>query len=164
LLVEIDRLNATLTWKHRTAPGVYQATEDVSTYTVTAEPTDPSAAPTDLSATTMSADQIDLGRTDNADNEASFEVERSTDGSDGPFSPLTSLPVDTTAYPDAGLDAGTKYCYRVRATNTGGPSACSSVACAVTETYLTYLALVSTAGSSTFSHSQERPRDTARSR
>ncbi len=33
LLVEVDGLNVTLTWKHRVSPGVYQATGDVFSYT-----------------------------------------------------------------------------------------------------------------------------------
>jgi hypothetical protein len=34
VLVEIDGPDATLTWKHRTAPGVYETGGDVFTYTV----------------------------------------------------------------------------------------------------------------------------------
>jgi len=34
VLVEINGLNVTLTWKHRTAAGVYESTEDIFTYTV----------------------------------------------------------------------------------------------------------------------------------
>lgn len=54
VLVEIDGLNATLTWKHRTAPGVYEATGEVFTYTVIPEPTKEWTAYIDLNAYTGS--------------------------------------------------------------------------------------------------------------
>ena len=142
VLVEIDGLNATLTWKHRAAPGVYQTAGDVFTYTVILEPPVPPAAPTGLTATAISASRIDLDWTDNADNEANFEIERSTDGSGGPFSLLDTVSANTTTYQDTGLSAETGYCYRVRAVNAAGPSAFTDVACTTTEIYVTYLALV----------------------
>ncbi len=74
-----------------------------------AVPTESPLAPTDLSATAVSPSQIDLSWTDNADNEADFEIERSTDGSGGPFSLLDTVPANTTAYPDTGLDAESEY-------------------------------------------------------
>ena len=40
------------------------------------------AAPTGLTATAAACDQIDLGWTDNADNETSFKIERSDNGVD----------------------------------------------------------------------------------
>ena len=47
----------------------------------------PPAAPAALTATAISYARIDLTWTDNADNEASFEIERSTTGSGGPLQP-----------------------------------------------------------------------------
>ena len=55
--------------------------------------------------------------TDNADNEAAFEIERSVTGSGGPFSPLVTVGANITAYTDANLASLTEYCYRVRAIN-----------------------------------------------
>ncbi len=48
-------------------------------------PNTPPAAPSALTATAAAYNQINLTWSDNADNEASFEIERSTTGSGGPF-------------------------------------------------------------------------------
>ena len=91
------------------------------------------AAPTGLSATTASHAQIDLAWTDNADNETNFEVERSTTGSGGPFSPLITLPANAESHSDLGLTPGQEYCYQVRATNAAGESDYTSVQCDTTD-------------------------------
>jgi len=96
-------------------------------------PPAPPAAPSDLSASVTSHSQIDLTWTDNSDNETGFEIERSTTGAGGPFSPLTTLAANVTTYSNTELDPSTEYCYRVRATNGGGESNYSNVDCATTE-------------------------------
>ena len=90
------------------------------------------ADPTSLSATPISSAQIDVSWTDNANNETSYEVERSTTGAGGPFSPLITLPANATGYSNLGLTASTEYCYRVRAVNNVGPSNYAGPACATT--------------------------------
>jgi len=95
-------------------------------------PTEPPEAPSDLSATVISYAQINLEWTDNANNESGFEIERSTDGSGGPFTLLDTVGANTTTYADTGLIAESEYCYRVRAINVVGESDYTSVACEVT--------------------------------
>ncbi len=85
--------------------------------------------PTDLVATAVSSSQIDLIWTDNANNEESYEIERSTTGSSGPFNLLATLPADSASYSDTDLDPETEYCYRVYAENILGPSGYSNTAC-----------------------------------
>jgi len=92
----------------------------------------PPAAPTDLVAAAVSYAQIDLVWTDASDNELSFEIERSTDGSGGPFDPLVTLPAGTTSYEDHYLSPDDEYCYRVRAANAAGESDWCAVACETT--------------------------------
>lgn len=88
------------------------------------------AAPSALVATAASASQINLAWADNANNESSFRVERSTDGNS--FSLLATLNANTSSYSSTGLAASTRYFYRVRALNAGGVSAPSAIAGAVT--------------------------------
>jgi hypothetical protein len=96
----------------------------------TPQPTPP-AAPSGLGAAAAGSDRIDLSWSDNANDETSFEVERSTDGSN--FSPLTSRPANVSSYSDTGLQPNTTYWYRVRATNSVGASGWSNTASATTQ-------------------------------
>ncbi len=91
----------------------------------------PPAAPTGLSATTVSSSAIDLGWADNADDEYGFEIERSTDGVN--WSLIDTTGSDVTSYNDNGLDAATTYYYRVRAFNGSGSSGYSNVTSATTD-------------------------------
>jgi hypothetical protein len=89
------------------------------------------AAPTNLSATSVSNSQIDLKWTDKVTNEAAYVVERSTNGST--WTVLTStLATNTTSYRTSGLSASTTYYFRVKATNSFGSSPYSNVANATT--------------------------------
>ena len=96
------------------------------------QPTQPPAAPTTLSAVATSYAHIDLTWTDNADNESGFEIERSTTGSGGTFSLLTTVPANTETYANIGLTGNSEYCYRVRAVNSAGNSTYSNVDCETT--------------------------------
>jgi|GEM_PF-6532653 len=90
-------------------------------------------APSGLTATAMSAIQINLGWTDNSANEAAFEIERSTAGAGGPFTLRATVTANTVAYSDTGLTSVTPFWYRVRAVNGAGGSSYSEVATATTQ-------------------------------
>jgi hypothetical protein len=90
----------------------------------------PPAAPSGLTATTVSQSQIDLDWLDNSADETGFDIERSLDGT--AFGPLTSVGTNVTSFPDTGLSAATTYFYRVRAVNGAGSSAFSNTASATT--------------------------------
>jgi fibronectin type 3 domain-containing protein len=88
------------------------------------------AVPSNLTASAAGATQIDLTWTDNSGGQAQFVVERQVAG--GAFAELTVLPVGTTSFSDVGLLPATTYTYMVFATNSGGDSAESNAAGAVT--------------------------------
>ena len=119
-----------------TADGSLQGTDwtwaGPAPFDIVVDPQDPPAAPTNLTATASSAYSIDLDWSDNADNEQSYEVERSESGAGGPFAPLAVLAQNTTSYEDTSLNPETEYCYRVRATNSIGESAWTTPQCETT--------------------------------
>lgn len=95
-------------------------------------------APSNLTATVVSLDQVKLAWRDNSTGESGFEVHRSTTGQTGEFT--LAAPGRTAAnvasYSDVGRTPGTEYCYKVQAFKTTGKqtsySGFSSVACATT--------------------------------
>ena len=90
----------------------------------------PPMAPTGLVATLVSNDQVNLSWTDQASDETSIVVDRSTDGLN--WSSIASLPPDSESYGDASLAPGQQYSYRVWASNNGGASSYSNVATVTT--------------------------------
>lgn len=95
-----------------------------ATLTVTLEGDPPAtvpSAPTDLVASPIDTTSIRLTWTDVATNEEGYTVERWVGA--GPWTPVASLPADTTTYVDSGLTQGTTYNYRLRAFNAAGTSA-----------------------------------------
>jgi titin len=106
--------------------------EDRSDWSNTATATTPApiASPTDLTATAVSAWQIDLTWKDPADNETGFRIERSTDGTT--FEEIVTVGANVTSFTVAILVPETKYYFRVRAANTTGASAYSNTASATT--------------------------------
>ena len=98
--------------------------------TTAAPSVQPPAAPTNLAATTVSFNKIDLSWA-GAPGATSYKIERSTNG--GAFVQIATG-VAGTAYRDSGLSPNTTYTYRVRATNAGGDSAYSNTASATTAT------------------------------
>jgi len=98
----------------------------------------PPAAPSNPSATAVSASAIDLAWKDNAVDEETFEVKRSTSGDAGPFSPRSVLPAGAETYRDNGLEEESEYCYRVQAVNAAGSSAFTDAVCATTPSAPTY--------------------------
>ncbi|HAK76122.1 MAG TPA: hypothetical protein DCM71_04255 [Runella sp.] len=87
-------------------------------------------SPTELSLTVVSSSQIDLKWLDNSDNETGFEIERGLDGVN--FSKIADVSANVTSYSDKGLNASTKYFYRIRAKNTAGVSDASPMKDATT--------------------------------
>jgi acid phosphatase type 7 len=90
----------------------------------------PPKAPSRLGATAAGSTRINLAWTDNADNEAGFAVERSTDGVS--FAQHGTAGVNATSYTDATAQASRTYWFRVRAINGVGPSGWSNVASVTT--------------------------------
>ena len=74
----------------------------------------PPAAPTDLTATAVSQNQIDLAWIDNAADETAYRVERSPDGATL-WAEVAVLTENSTSYSDIDLACGTDYFYQVRA-------------------------------------------------
>ncbi|MGD0649829.1 MAG: fibronectin type III domain-containing protein [Verrucomicrobiia bacterium] len=91
-------------------------------------------APTNLAATAVSTNQINLSWTDNSNNETGFKVERALDngGIPGPWTQIATVGANITSYSDTGVSADTRYWYRVRAYKNGGDSAYSNQASATT--------------------------------
>jgi GDSL-like Lipase/Acylhydrolase family/Secretion system C-terminal sorting domain/Fibronectin type III domain len=88
-------------------------------------------APTNLTASTLSATSIVLNWTDASTNETGFQIERSlTDGSG--FSLVATTAANTTTYISAGLTSGKQYFYRIRSTNGAGSSGYATVVTATT--------------------------------
>lgn len=85
------------------------------------------AAPSSLTATAVSASQINLAWTDNSSDETGFEVERSANGSTG-WTNITTTAANATSYSNTGLSASTAYYYRVRAVNSYGNSSYTTTA------------------------------------
>src|ERR1700732_2742224 len=85
---------------------------------------------TNLNATAVSSSQIKLSWTDNSNNETTFKIERSRDGTT--FVQKDVAGANVTAYTDSGRQAATNYYYRVRAYNSGGNSGYSNTATATT--------------------------------
>ncbi len=89
------------------------------------------AAPTNLSATALSAGQVKLLWTRNSTNEAGFFIERSIDNTT--FTQVGLADAGATSFVDSnGLSPSTTYSYRVRAFNSVGNSAYTNVAGTVT--------------------------------
>jgi hypothetical protein len=94
------------------------------------EVTEPPVAPTVLTATTVSHNQINLSWSDNADNETGFRIDRSPDQIS--WVQIAQLSLNTTSHSDMGLSSDTTYYYRARAFNTAGESSNTNIASATT--------------------------------
>jgi hypothetical protein len=90
----------------------------------------PPTAPIGLTATTISASQIDLTWTDTSSSETGFKIQRKT--GTGLFATIATVGANVTSYSSIGLTSGTTYNYQVIATNSGGDSSPSNQAAATT--------------------------------
>jgi hypothetical protein len=91
----------------------------------------PPADPTNLVATAISGNQVDLTWTDNAINETGFRIERALGGS-GAFSSVGTVGLNVTTFSDTTANPVTTYDYRVFAVNIAGDSLPSNIATATT--------------------------------
>jgi hypothetical protein len=103
-----------------------------SAYSNTAEATTPvaqtlPAAPSGLIGTAVSASQVNLSWTDNANNESGFKIERCQGNGCTAFAQITQVGANVTTFNNTGLAANTRYRYRVRAFNAVGNSAYSNI-------------------------------------
>jgi len=101
----------------------------MSTDVIVPEPQAP-AAPTGLTATAVSINQIRLDWTDNATDETQFLIERKI--GNGAFSDFGAVAANVTTYDAVALNAGTQYTFRVRARNDVGSSPYTNTAAATT--------------------------------
>ena len=90
----------------------------------------PPAAPTNLTATTLSTTEIQLLWNDNSNNESSFRVELREQG--GTFQEIGSVAANSIGANVTSLAPATTYDFRVRARNANGSSAYSNIATATT--------------------------------
>jgi len=95
--------------------------------------TTPPARPTNLTATAVNAETIELSWTDNTAIEDGYEVHRAASSS-GPYSLLADLPPNAISYRDTGLIGEQTYSYRICAKKDGGCSDFSNDASVVLAT------------------------------
>ena len=95
-------------------------------------PSTPPAAPSNLSASTVSSSQIDLTWNDNSIDEDEFLIERCQGSGCSGFSQIDTAGAGVTNYSNMSLTALTNYTYRVLASNTAGPSGPSNTDSATT--------------------------------
>jgi fibronectin type 3 domain-containing protein len=93
-------------------------------------PTNPPAAPSNLTATAISSTQINLTWRANSNDQNGFYIEDSTDGVN--FTQVATASSNATSFSITGLQAFTLYTFRVRAFNTVGTSTYSDPASAAT--------------------------------
>lgn len=88
--------------------------------------------PTNLKVTGVTKNSVRLAWTDNSDNETNFVLERCAGAGCSNFAAVATLPANTVTYLNSGLKRRTSYSYRVKATNSAGPSAYSNAVSATT--------------------------------
>jgi FtsP/CotA-like multicopper oxidase with cupredoxin domain len=93
---------------------------------------DPPSAPSDLSATAVSSNRINLAWIDTSDDETGFVIDRSDDGVN--YASVVTVGADATSYSDTDLTSNTQYWYQVAAVNGGVKSDYSAPASATTQT------------------------------
>jgi hypothetical protein len=96
------------------SPGNGTTSDNSNVASGTTLPTTPSA-PTNLTATVVSFNEIDLVWTDNAQSATGYVVEQSLDGLT--WTPIATLSGNATSYQNVGLSGSTGYQYQVFAVN-----------------------------------------------
>jgi PKD repeat protein len=141
---EVDnalKTNATtgkITWNdpYASKPPAPPPGQDYLLYTgfISATPPAAPAAPTNLTATSPTFEEIDLAWTDNATNENAFRIERCQDAGAvcTAFVQIASVGANQSSYSDLTVTGSATYRYRVLAYNSGGNSDYSNVASATT--------------------------------
>jgi len=109
-----------------TARAVYATDLAVTSAPVSVNVVSPPSAPTGLTATAVSTNQINLAWAAGSVNHTGFVIERSLNGSS--YTQIATTGAATLTYASTGLSANTLYYYRVRATNAFGASSYSTVA------------------------------------
>ncbi len=97
-----------------------------------ADITTPPAAPSGLVAAGVNASQINLNWTDNSTNESGFKIDQSTSSDFSTGVTTTTVGPNVNYYSATGLSSSSTYYFRVRATNSGGDSANTATASAMT--------------------------------
>jgi hypothetical protein len=122
--LKVDATDAQITFQEITRSG-----QLIDSFTLNASTTAP-LSPSDLTASPISARQVDLTWSDNSGDESGFRLERSAAGV--AFQTIAMLGPGVTRYSDLDLTGGTHYAYRVESFNTAGDSAQPSDATVVT--------------------------------
>jgi predicted phage tail protein len=121
-------LKASTTYRYRVrafnAAGTSAYSNTVTTRTVKPK------APSTLTASAVSASQINLSWRDTSNNESGFRIERRI--GTGTWSQIATTGPNVTSFASTGLKSRTTYGYRVRAFNGIGTSAYSNTASATT--------------------------------
>jgi predicted phosphodiesterase len=126
----------------------------IDTYTVGQPPPAAPAAPGSLTASAAGSSQINLGWTDNANNEDGVQIERCVGTGCTDFAQIAQVGTGVTTYNNTELAASTTYRYRVRAFNGNGNSGYSNVAEAVTPAAASIPADPTNLGSGALSNNQ----------
>jgi acid phosphatase type 7 len=90
------------------------------------------AAPSNLVATAVSSNRVNLSWTDNSGDESGFRIERCKNPNCTNFAQITQVGAGVTTFADTTVSKNTAYNYRVRAFNAAGNSAYSNTASAKT--------------------------------
>jgi hypothetical protein len=85
------------------------------------------SAPSDLTATAVSMNHVDLEWMDNSTTELEFEIERCQGASCSNFAKIATAPASTETFADTTVVQSTTYRYRVRAVNDTEQSAYSNI-------------------------------------
>ncbi len=120
LRLHLDDLDGDFSYDHGDWAGAYVLA-----------PGTPPAAPTNLVASAVGGSQVNLSWSENATNETSYLIERSTNNIS--FTQIATAPTNASTYNDTTVAGSTQYYYRIRATN-GANSAYSNTATVTTPT------------------------------